>query len=120
MALVPLAPLALGSCLGVLCAGWGWSFQLGVLGVLAALLLLVRRNRMLVAGLGCLVLCWGIHKERLATQAGGEAWFHANGRAETEIEGAVVRLRDGSSLLPRGVLRVTNNKRNPEPLRGGS
>ena len=102
VALVPLAPLALGSCLGVLCAVWGWGLHLGVFGALAALLLLVRRNWILAAGLGCLVLCWGIHRERLGTQAEGEAWFHANGRGEAEIEGVVVRLRsmgDGSSPL---------------------
>ena len=118
MVLVPLAPLALGSCLGVLCAVWGWGLHLGVFGALAALLFLVRRNWILAAGLGCLVLCWGIHRERLGTQAEGEAWFHANGRGEAEIEGVVVRLRNGAGFLPRGVLLVTKNKHNPKPLRG--
>ena len=73
---------------------------------------------MLAAGIGCGVLLWGVHQERLGTQTGGEVWFHANGRTEVEIEAAVVRMRDRSAFLPRGVLRVTKNKGNPKPLRG--
>lgn len=65
LALIPLAPLALGSCLGVLGAGWGWNFQWGVLGVLGALLFLLKRKWMLAAGIGCGVLLWGVHQERL-------------------------------------------------------
>ena len=118
LALIPLAPLALGSCLGVLGAVWGWNFQWGVLGGVGALLFLLKRNWMLAAGMGCGVLLWGVHQERLETQTGGEVWFHANGRTEVEIEVAVVRLRDRSAFLPRGVLRVTKNKGNPKPLRG--
>ena len=57
---------------------------------------------MLAAGMGCGVLLWGVHEERLGTQTGGEVWFHANGRTEVEIEAAVVRMRDRSAFLPRG------------------
>ena len=73
---------------------------------------------MLAAGIGCGVLLWGVHEERLGRQTGGEVWFHANGRTEVEIEAAVVRMRDRSVFFPRGVLRVTKSKGNPKPLRG--
>lgn len=57
-------------------------------------------------------------KNGCGTQTRGEVWFHANGRTEVEIEAVVVRMRDRSAFLPRGVLRVTKNKGNPKPLRG--
>ena len=118
MSLVPLAPVATGSCLGVLSAEWGWGFQWGVVVVLGALFFLRKRNWMLAAGLGGWILLWGVHQERIETQIKGEAWFHSNGRTDVETEAVVVRLRDRSSFLPRGVLRVTKSEGNPKCLRG--
>ena len=62
---------------------------------------------MLTAGVGCWMLFWGIHLERLGRQASGESWFHASGRTEVELEGVVIRLREASSFLPGGIFRVS-------------
>jgi len=73
---------------------------------------------MLTAGVGCWMLFWGIHLERLGRQASGESWFHASGRTEVELEGVVIRLREASSFLPGGIFRVSGARQNPEALRG--
>ncbi|MCH2062480.1 MAG: ComEC/Rec2 family competence protein [Roseibacillus sp.] len=115
LARVPLVSLALGCCLGILCAGWAlpWLILPGV-----GLLVSARMGRwMVTAGFAGWLLLWSVHHDRLQRQSDGETWIHANGRTRVEVEGAVISLRDRGGFLPRAVFRISANERNPRGLR---
>ena len=115
LARVPLAPLAFGCCLGVLCAEWTlpWLILPG-----AGMLVSARMRRwMVTAGFAGWLLLWAVHHDRLQRQSDGETWIHSNGRTRVEVEGTVVSLRDRGGFLPRAVFRISASERNPLGLR---
>ena len=117
LARVPLASLALGCCLGILCAEAGWSILWMALPLSGMLVCGLWHRWMLMAGFGGWILLGAVHHGRQALQADGESWIRANGRSRVEVEGSVIRLRDREGFLPRALFRINASEGNPPALR---
>jgi len=117
LTLVPLLVPALGCCLGILCAGAGWTLPWLALPAVGMLVSATAGRWMVTAGCMGWALLWGVHYDRLQRQSDGEAWIHANGRTGVEVEGTVLSLRDRGGFLPRAVFRISASERNPWGLR---
>ena len=117
LARVPLAALAFGCCLGILCADAGWTMLWMAVPLAGMLVSGVRQRWMLMVGFGGWILLGAVHQERQRLQADGESWIRANGRSRVEVEGTVIRLRDQEGFLPRALFRVNASGGNPVELR---
>ena len=117
LARVPLAALAFGCCLGILCADAGWTMLWMAVPLAGMLVSGVRQRWMLMVGFGGWILLGAVHQERQRLQADGESWIRANGRSRVEVEGTVIRLRDQEGFLPRARFRVNASGGNPVELR---